>query len=168
MAKTRHKNHVARARPAAELTRVGDVMQRGVPTVDPHDPLVLAAHLMRTRHVGAVVVVRQARLLGILTARDLSVGAWRTGRPIASLRASDVMTRGCHTISPLHTLAQAHAEMRRHGVRRLPVVERKELVGLLTLADLALDAELESGEGNDDDEVARTMAKLSSRPPPAR
>jgi hypothetical protein len=53
-------------------------------------------------------------------------------------------------------------------VRSLPVVEKQELVGMLTLADQAADAEISAGEGNGGDEVTHTVARLSSRPPPPR
>ena len=126
--------------------KTAEVFQRNVITVRPFDELSWAARLMREKHVGYLVVVEPAlvdgavRPVGVLTDRDIVVAVVAREIDARSLRVEDVMTRKPVVVRADEPLANALQEMRRIGVRRLPVLgEQGELLGVLSLDD-ALEA----------------------------
>ncbi|MBV8301443.1 MAG: CBS domain-containing protein, partial [Candidatus Dormibacteraeota bacterium] len=104
-----------------------------------------AAKLMREWHVGYLVVVdsrnpASLRPVGVLTDRDIVVAVVAKGEDPRALQVGDVMTRDPLVIAVDKSLAFALGEMRRIGVRRVPVVGAAgEVVGVLSLDDV-LDA----------------------------
>jgi CBS domain-containing protein len=108
-----------------------------------------AARLMRERHVGSLVIVRD-RLgerypLGILTDRDVVVATVAKELDPRSLTAGEIMTRELVTLRQSASVADALGVMRERGIRRLPIIaETGVLVGIVTLDDLlsALGAEV--------------------------
>jgi len=126
--------------------KVRDICQREVVTVRPQDDLLSAAHLMRDRHVGYLVVVQPGikpatlKPVGVLTDRDLVVSVMAREANPRELCVDDVMSRELVAACEDDALRVALAQMRRVGVRRLPVIgEYGELVGVLSIDD-AIDA----------------------------
>ena len=119
---------------------VRDVMTPGVRTVSPTQSLVEAAEVMKGEDVGSVPVVEEGRLTGILTDRDIVTRAVAERRDPQSVRVNEVASRELVTVEPEQDLDEALALMARHQVRRLPVVEEGQLVGMLAQADVALEA----------------------------
>jgi CBS domain-containing protein len=122
---------------------VGKICCRNTVTVGKFDELIKAAQLMRAKHVGYLVVVepdaaeRSSHVAGILTDRDIVITVVAPGADPSSLRVGDVMTQQPVTVGESESIEQALREMRRMGVRRLPVVgKRGELVGILSLDDI--------------------------------
>ena len=101
-----------------------------------------AATIMRIRDIGMLPVVDSEvshRLVGVITDRDIVVRAVAPGHgPTAKVR--EHMSRApLVTVSPAATLAQIAEKMRRHQVRRLPVVDDQDVViGIIAQADLAV------------------------------
>jgi CBS domain-containing protein len=123
---------------------VAQICSRNVVTVRPSDEILTAARLMREQHVGYLVVVDPGRHdtapVGVLTDRDLVIGVLARGADPASLTVGDVMTPNPVVVAELDAINAAVKEMRRVGVRRMPVVGRLgELTGVLSLDDV-LDA----------------------------
>lgn len=121
----------------------GEICQSNVVTVRPYEELIVAVRLMREKHVGYLIVVEPAiadgtyRPIGVLTDRDLVVSVLAREANVNSLRVEDVMTRKPVVARADDPLPVALREMRRIGVRRLPVVgTRGELVGVLALDDV--------------------------------
>ena len=119
---------------------VRDVMTPGVRTVSPSQSLAEAAEVMKGEDVGAVPVVEEGRLAGIVTDRDIVIRAVADRRDPQTVKVEEVASRDLVTVEPGQDLDQALALMARHQVRRLPVVEQGQLVGMLAQADLALEA----------------------------
>jgi CBS domain-containing protein len=115
------------------MVAVAEIMAGAVLTVEPATTLVEAAARMHERRVGAVVVVEGARLVGILTERDVlrAVATGGVEGPVA-----DAMTRGPETIGPDETASQAAALMIHGGFRHLPVVDGDDVVGMVSIRDL--------------------------------
>jgi CBS domain-containing protein len=110
---------------------------KDVVTVDPGASLVTVAEVMRTRHVGSVVLIQHGRPIGILTDRDIVVKGVAEKRDLAATHARDLMTAKPAFINVNDDLLDAALIMREHGVRRLPVVdENRRLLGILSLDDL--------------------------------
>jgi CBS domain-containing protein len=122
---------------------IGDICRRDVVTIAADASLGYAAHLMREKHVGMLVVVGPAAdhadrfVEGVLTDRDIVVTVvGRDGEP-QDFKVMDVMTRNPLLIAEGTSVAGAVRLMRTAGVRRVPVVgSRNELVGVLSLDDV--------------------------------
>jgi CBS domain-containing protein len=128
-------------------TTVGEVMTPGVETATPSQALRDAARMMKTGDYGSVPVVEEGRLVGMLTDRDIVVRAVAEGLDASTARVGDIASRDPVTATPDQDLDEALTLMARNRVRRLPVVEDGMLVGVLTQADVALEAkEKKTGE----------------------
>lgn len=112
---------------------------------------------MRDQHVGYLIVVQSdvegatVRPIGILTDRDIVTEVIGAGVDPKSLTVGDVMTEQPVTVGETSPRSTAVAEMRRIGVRRLPVVgHRGQLVGVVSLDDVigALARELQDVSGS--------------------
>jgi len=135
---------------------VGQICKRNAITIGPLAEADSAAKLMREHHVGYLVVTEPdfagatRRPIGVLTDRDIVVGIVARGENPRSVLVRDVMSRNPVTISLTDPVAKAALEMRRIGVRRLPVVgSLGELEGVLSLDDVldAISGELQNLSG---------------------
>ncbi len=125
------------------LMNISTLMQRDVVTVRAFDELVAAAKVMRQRHVGYLIVTEpdlasgDEKPVGVITDRDIVVTVVAPGENPQALRVGDVMTRQPVTVQETEPVGTALREMRRIGVRRLPIVgTRGELRGVLSLDDV--------------------------------
>jgi len=119
----------------------GSVCKRGVVTVAPTDDLVAAAHVMREKHVGYLIVAESAvhnrRVIGVLTDRDIVVAVLAQEVDAHELKVGDVMTRNPLLIDEGQSIEAVLCHMREAGVRRVPVVDRTgALAGVLSLDDV--------------------------------
>jgi CBS domain-containing protein len=138
-----------------------DVCNRQVVFTRPETSLLEAVDLMRTHHVGDVVVVREPdgeRVpIGILTDRDVALAVERLLR-LPRMRVADVMSAALVTSPERDSLFDVLKKMQSHGIRRLPVVnDRGGLEGILTFDDVI---ELLSEELTD---LAKLVAKEQKR-----
>jgi CBS domain-containing protein len=126
---------------------VSEIMTRKVASCADTDTLADAARLMSEADCGLIPVVMQAtsdRLIGVVTDRDICMAAYRIGKPLGEIRVRDAMTTAVRTCSADSSASEAEYVMRDARVRRLPVVdERGALIGIVSLADLAREAEHE-------------------------
>jgi CBS domain-containing protein len=109
-------------------------MSRDLLTVDAALPLAEVAARMVERSVGAVLVLDDERLAGILTERDVLRAVARGIRDDAVVR--DWMTSDPDTIEPGETTEHAATLMMHGGFRHLPVMEGDTVVGILSIRDL--------------------------------
>ena len=120
--------------------RVRDVMTPGPIGVDYYQSIGEAARTMRDWGVGAVLVVRNESLYGLLTDRDLVV------RAVAKERGADELVGPLSSANLIGVDANADVYeamrlMREHAVRRLPVLEDGQVAGIVSLGDLAMQDE---------------------------
>ena len=135
---------------------VAQLCNRKVVTVRRSDAVVAAARLMREKHVGYLVVVEPDFTgapqlpVGVITDRDIVMTVVaQDGNPHV-LRVGDVMTRDPVAVGLGDSIADAVREMRRIGVRRVPVVgSQGELAGVLSFDDIldTLSSELQNLAG---------------------
>ena len=115
----------------------GSVCKRGVVTVAPTDDLVAAAHAMREKHVGYLIVAAKTRVVGVLTDRDIVVAVLAQEVDAHALKVGDVMTRNPLLIEAGQSIEAVLCHMREAGVRRVPVVDRSgDLTGVLSIDDV--------------------------------
>ncbi|MGX1274292.1 CBS domain-containing protein [Streptomyces phaeoluteigriseus] len=122
------------------MTRqIRDVMSPGTAAVEPMTTVARAARLMREQDIGDVLVTYDSDLFGVLTDRDIVVRAVAEGLDPAETSVGTVCTRPpLVTLAPDDTTDHAIELMRRHAVRRLPVVEHGGCpVGIVSIGDLA-------------------------------
>jgi CBS domain-containing protein len=117
--------------------KVRDVMTPGPIGVDYYQTIGEAARTMRDWGIGALLVVNDQALYGLVTDRDLVVRAVAEardpGEPVGPLSSADLI--GVDADADAH---EAGRLMRKHAVRRLPVIEAGEVAGLVSLGDLAM------------------------------
>jgi CBS domain-containing protein len=118
---------------------VGTLCNREVIVADKDTSVAEAAELMRRYHVGDLVVLDDSearRPVGLITDRDIAVGIVAKRLDPDTLTVADVMTGDLETVFEDADFWDALAHMRRHGIRRLPVVnDAGGLEGILTLDD---------------------------------
>ncbi|WP_069886696.1 CBS domain-containing protein [Streptomyces luteocolor] len=117
---------------------VRDVMTTGVVAVRPDASLVEAAQLMRAQDIGDVLVATDGQVLGVLTDRDIALRAVADGADPLTVSAQAICTPNPVVVGPDDAVSAAVGLMREHAVRRLPVVEDGQPVGMVSLGDLAL------------------------------
>lgn len=106
-----------------------------------------AARLIAKHHVGAILVVNEGRLEGILSERDIVTRVVAVGRNPNQTAIEDVMTANPEIISPYATAEEALNLMRLKGFRHLPIVGEGKLLGIISLRDLyaTIKEDLENG-----------------------
>lgn len=124
-------------------TPVREIMdRRKLLLAAPQSTVRAAAESMSERGVGAVLIVDNKRLLGILTERDIVFRVVARGLDTATTRVADVMTADPKTIAPDKAFGLAMVLMHENGFRHLPVVENDAPIGIVSSRS-ALDPELE-------------------------
>jgi signal-transduction protein with cAMP-binding, CBS, and nucleotidyltransferase domain len=123
---------------------VRDVMAESPWKVEPSDSVEDAAKRMRDEDVGALLVVEDEELKGIVTDRDIVVKAVAEGDKPGKAKVEDVCTSDTTTIEADASIDDAIAKMREADVRRLPVVEDGRPIGILSLGDLAIERDEDS------------------------
>jgi len=124
---------------------VRDWMTKDPHTVPPTTPVMEAMQLLREAGYRRLPVVKDGRLLGIVTDRDLkeatpstatSLSVYELNYLLSKLTLKDVMRTPVITIGPDEAIEQAAVTMEEHRVSGLPVVDKGAVVGILTITDL--------------------------------
>ena len=113
-------------------------MSTNVECASVNETLVDAARKMRDLNVGALPICGDDnRLKGMLTDRDITVRAVAEGMDPSSVKVSDFANEKPVTIGADDSLDEALRTMTEHDVRRLPVIDGHDLVGMISQADIA-------------------------------
>ncbi|MEU0158900.1 CBS domain-containing protein [Streptomyces sp. NPDC006261] len=122
------------------MTTAKDIMHSGARWIPAHETLDRAAQLMREHNVGALPVSANGdsdRMVGIITDRDIVVGCVAKGHDPSTVTAGDLAQGTPRWIDAEADVNAVLEEMQNHRIRRLPVIENKKLVGMISEADLA-------------------------------
>ena len=133
--------------------KVEQLMTRNVHTCRSHDRLQRAAQIMWEHDCGVVPVVTEGngtgRVVGMITDRDICMAAYTQGARLQDVAVGSAMSHEVFSCRPTDSLAVALRVMRTNRVHRLPVVDQNDhVVGLLSLADVAREAQYEHGAQN--------------------
>lgn len=135
--------------------RCSEIMTKSVKTCTGEMSLREVAGIMRDGDMGAVPVVDNGKLIGIVTDRDIVVRLVAEGTADSSTVA-DAMTTELFTVSPNDFAFEALRIMGDKQVRRIPVIaDDGQLAGIISMADVALEME-------DEREIAETLEEISS------
>jgi CBS domain-containing protein len=133
--------------------KISEVMTPNPRTVKPTDTLQTAAAIMRDEDTGAVPVVEDGLICGMVTDRDIVIRAVADGDFKALIR--DVASDDVITVTADMATADAAELMSEHQVRRLPVVDEADrLIGIVSLGDLAV-------KENRDSRMGETLENIS-------
>lgn len=112
----------------------------------PNRPVLEAARALEQNNIGAVLVIREGELAGIVTDRDLAVRVLGQGLDPNETPVSQVMTPDPITLPSSASHRDALQRMKKHNVRRIPLVDNGNLVGMVTLDDLMISEEIPPDE----------------------
>lgn len=115
---------------------VREVMTRRVVMVRPGTTISDAAKIMSERRVGGVIVLEDKIPVGIVTERDILLHIVAPGKNPNKIRVKEIMSSPVITIDKEADINEAAKLMKKAEIRRLPVVERGKLVGIVTSADI--------------------------------
>ncbi|MEU6653102.1 CBS domain-containing protein [Streptomyces sp. NPDC046900] len=127
---------------------VRDIMTTAPVTVEPQASVANVARLMRDQNIGAVLVTEKDHLRGLVSDRDLVVGALAQGVDPEQTTVANACSDDLVTIGPDDELDRAVGMMREHSVRRIPVVEGDHPVGIVSLGDMAIERDPRSVLGD--------------------
>jgi CBS domain-containing protein len=109
---------------------------RDVWSISPDATVHEAARLMSERNVGAVLVCRGKRVLGILSERDCIRRVMLDGHSPHAVRVKDAMTTSVSSVTPHDSVSHCMQRMTSERLRHLPVMEGEEVVGLVSIGDV--------------------------------
>jgi len=133
---------------------IRDVMTAAPVALPATSSVIEAAQAMRDADIGDVIVVENGQICGMVTDRDITVRGVAEGRNLASLTLGDICSRQLTTLSPTDSVDDAVLLMREKALRRLPVIEDGQPVGIVSLGDLAVTQDPHSTLGNISDAPA--------------
>jgi CBS domain-containing protein len=120
------------------MTTAREIMHPEAQCIGEDDNLQSAARMMRDLNVGSLPICgRDDRLHGIITDRDIVIRCLAEGRDPAQVRAEEFAQRRVHWVDASDDEDQVVRVMEEHQIRRVPVLENKRLVGMISEADLA-------------------------------
>lgn len=134
--------------------KVRDVMTVRIAKAEAETTLEEIAMMMKTESTGAIPVVDEDELIGIVTDRDIVMRCVAEGGDASEMTAEDVVSEDVETIDPDSDVEEALELMSRRQIRRLPVVDKGELLGMLSIGDIAV-------KQGDQEESGRTLKDVS-------
>lgn len=122
--------------------KLREVMTQPVIRIHPEEPVAVAARTMAQYNIGAMPVCgSNGRVCGMITDRDIVTRCLAAGRSPSQTCVGDVMTANITAAEPDMEATAAADLMGRMQVRRLPVMEKGKLCGMVSLGDLSVKGE---------------------------
>ena len=109
---------------------------RALYVVGPEDPVLTAIRLMAEHHVGALLVMQQESLLGIISERDYARKVILLGRSSYDTPVRQIMSSPVITVSLDTTVGDCMRLMTEHRIRHLPALDARRVVGVISIGDL--------------------------------
>jgi CBS domain-containing protein len=120
--------------------KVADILQiKGsvVKTVPPHETALLLSGQLRAEQIGAMVVSSDGNSIdGVVTERDLAYGLATHGGKLPTIRVSELMTKEVVVCSPEDSVTDVMKLMTMRRIRHVPVKDRDQLVGIISIGDI--------------------------------
>lgn len=126
------------------MPKVNDIMTADPVQMAASSTMGDAAREMAQNDIGDVLVLDDERLCGIVTDRDLVVRGLAEGRDPATTLLGELCTKDLETVSPNDDAGDVIRRMRDAAVRRMPVVDGDNLIGIVSIGDLAVEFDADS------------------------
>jgi len=143
------------------MKQVKEVMTDEIVCVTMQDNVFEIADKMKKHDTGFVPVVEGKKLLGVVTDRDLVIRGYAEKRS-GSASVDQVMTSEAITCGPETRTTEALKLMAQNKIRRLPVVQNGELIGVVAIGDLAVHSKLEDAAGQTLSEISESNKTMST------
>ncbi|MBA5851362.1 CBS domain-containing protein [Clostridium sp. cel8] len=118
--------------------KIRDIMTESVVSLNANDTIERAAELMAQYNIGSVPVCDGDKVVGIITDRDIAIRCSSQGQNTKTKAVRDVMSSNPVTASPDMDVADVSRIMSERQIRRVPIVENGNLVGVVALGDMAV------------------------------
>ena len=128
------------------ILKIKEIMTTDVRSISATDSISEAANIMKQLDVGAVPVVDNNLLVGIITDRDLVLRAVAQGKN-PDERVSTIMTKDVTSVDPEMDVHKVADLMASKQIRRVPIVENGRLVGIVSIGDMAVEEIFENEAG---------------------
>ncbi len=123
--------------------KVKDIMSTEVASLNTEDSIERAAQLMRQYDCGSIPVCSEEKIIGIITDRDLALRSTAEGQNSKQQKVRDIMSSNPVVGSPDMDVHDAARIMSEKQIRRLPIVENNNLVGMVALGDISVEPNLQ-------------------------
>lgn len=127
------------------MTSIREVMTKDPVALASDSPVIEAARRMSSEDIGDVIVLDGDKPTGILTDRDIAVRLVAEGKDPANTKISEICSGGLESLSPDDSVGDAVRLMTEKDIRRLPILENGRAVGIVSLGDLAVSHDSDSG-----------------------
>ena len=109
---------------------------RDVWSINPDQTVLEALELMSDKGIGAVVVLENDKIVGIFSERDFARFSAKKGSLSLYVSVNELMTQAVFTVHPEQSIDECMALMTQKHIRHLPVVDKGQLVGLISIGDV--------------------------------
>ncbi len=118
--------------------KIEQIMTTNIACIKPENTVMDTAKAMQKHNIGIMPVCYESKsLVGIVTDRDIVTRCIANGKSVETTPVGDIMTEEVFTIEPDAGIGEASRMMAEYQVRRLPVIHNGELVGIVSIGDLA-------------------------------
>lgn len=135
---------------------IREAMTKNATTISGEVPVSEAARIMEKNNIGSVIVVEGKSPVGIVTERDITYRVVALDKKPGTVKVSEIMSKSIKAIGPDATLTEASKIMAKYNIRRLPVIEGKDLIGIITNKDIVVIAPGQI-------EILRELSRMQAR-----
>ena len=151
--------------------KVKDIMTPHAQTIWLTESLADAARMMWENDCGALPIVKEQKVVGMITDRDICMATAMRKSNASGISVEEVMTGQVYAVEPEDNIEQALQVMQQHQIRRLPVINPEgELAGILSMNDIVLHANAPDNAAEDAidyGDVVKTYQAICQHPVPA-
>ncbi|AGK96248.1 CBS domain-containing protein [Clostridium pasteurianum] len=124
--------------------KVSEIMTESVASLNSDDTIERAAQLMMEHNIGSIPVCRGEKVVGVITDRDITLRSVANGQNAKVQTVKEIMSSNPVLIQPSMETEDAARIMSERQIRRLPVVENDNLVGIISLGDIATNSTMKN------------------------